>query len=221
MNDHGLGDLFAGDDANRRWQETIAPDAVVLRGFALDTMPVLLTALHKVLDAAPARELRTPGGRPMSVRTTSCGALGWVSDARGYRYESADPLSGKPWPDMPAAFQQLAQDAAATFDHPGFDPDACLINGYRPGTRMGLHQDRDEQDFTQPIVSVSLGLPAVFRFGGPKRGDPARDVPLRHGDVVVWGRSTRLHFHGVRPLKPGHHPDTGEWRWNLTFRRAR
>jgi alkylated DNA repair protein (DNA oxidative demethylase) len=156
----------------------------------------------------------------MSVRTTSCGVLGWVSDTRGYRYETIDPLSGAPWPAMPVVFSALAAAAAAEAGFPDFQPDACLINCYEAGAKMGLHQDKDERDFTQPIVSVSLGIGAVFLFGGLKRSDRAFRIALNHGDGVVWGGEDRLRFHGGQPVKPAVHRRLGGRRINLTFRKA-
>ncbi len=156
----------------------------------------------------------------MSVAMTNCGVAGWVSDRTGYRYDPIDPLSGSPWPPMPAAFWKLAQSAAAALDFPSFEPDACLINRYEPGTRLSLHQDRDEKGYTDPIVSVSLGLPAIFQWGGEKRSDRPQRIPLVHGDVVVWGGPSRLRFHGVLPLKDGEHPLLGGKRYNITFRKA-
>jgi alkylated DNA repair protein (DNA oxidative demethylase) len=146
--------------------------------------------------------------------------LSWVSDRRGYRYAERDPASGQPWPAMPTAFMQLAQAAAQQAGFAPFAPDACLINRYAVGARMSLHQDRDERDLAAPIVSVSLGLPAVFLWGGATRAGRALRVPLRHGDVVVWGGVDRLRFHGVLPVAPGEHPATGECRINLTLRKA-
>lgn len=198
-----------------------ADGAVWLPGFALREAPALLEAVAEIAAAAPFRHLETPGGLRMSVAMTNAGAFGWVSDRRGYRYERCDPQTGLAWPPMPAAFAALAGSAAAEAGHAGFVPDACLINRYVPGARMSLHQDRDERDLGQPIVSVSLGLPASFQFGGPKRSDPVQRLPLTHGDVVVWGGASRLHFHGVLRLAAGHHPLTGATRINLTFRRAR
>jgi len=162
----------------------------------------------------------TPGGLPMSVTTSNCGALGWVSDKNGYRYAARDPKTGTPWPAMPSSFRQLAEQAANTAGFGYFNSDACLINCYRPGAKMGLHQDKDEQDFTQPIVSVSLGIPAMFQMGGFARGDKTLKLPLYHGDVLVWGGESRLRFHGVMPLKPANHPALGECRINLTFRKG-
>lgn len=201
-------------------REALGPGAMVLRGRAHDLGRELIDAIAGIAAAAPFRHQITPGGKPMSAAMTNCGALGWVTDARGYRYAGADPQSGQAWPSMPALFEDLARDAAAEAGFADFAPDACLINRYVAGARMSLHQDRDEADFTQPIVSVSLGLPAVFLWGGPTRADRPRRVPLLHGDVVVWGGPDRLVFHGVHPLAAGEHPLTGAVRYNLTFRRA-
>lgn len=198
----------------------LEPGASVLRGFALGHAAALRRDLDAVLDAAPLRHLVTPGGKTMSVAMTNCGALGWVSDRTGYRYTAHDPLGDRPWPAMPASFLALAAEAAARAGFDGFAPDACLVNRYVPGARLTLHQDRDERQLGQPIVSVSLGLPAVFLWGGPKRADRTRRVPLAHGDVVVWGGPARLHHHGVLPLAEGEHPFMGACRINLTFRCA-
>jgi len=173
------------------------------------------------VGASPWRRVITPGGKPMSVDMTNCGECGWVSDRRGYRYESVDPLTGKQWAPIPESFRTLAGDSAAAVGFAGFDPDACLVNRYAPGAKMALHQDRDERDMSQPIVSVSLGLPITFMFGGPLRSDPTTKITLEHGDVVIWGASSRLFFHGVGTLRAGLHPLTGATRINLTFRRAR
>lgn len=199
----------------------LAPGARVLGGFAQAEAPALLEAVAAIAAQAPFRHLTTPGGQSMSVAMTNCGDAGWVSDRRGYRYEGADPLSGRPWPAMPPLLRDLAARAAATAGFDGFDPDAGLINRYVPGARMGAHQDRDEAEMGAPIVSVSLGLPATFLWGGTQRGGKMARVPLLHGDVVVWGGPSRLVFHGVDPLKDGDHPLTGAVRYNLTFRRAR
>lgn len=208
------GDLFDGTD------QPLAPGAVLLRGFARDVAPALIDAARAVIAGAPLRHMVTPGGLKMGVAMTNCGPLGWVSDRRGYRYQAADPLSGAPWPALPEAFRALALDAAARAGFPGFVPDACLVNRYAPGTRLSLHQDRDEADFGAPIVSVSLGLPAVFLFGGLSRADRPRRLALEHGDVVVWGGPSRLVYHGVAPLAAGDHPLLGAQRINLTFRKA-
>jgi DNA oxidative demethylase len=212
-------DLFGGASLDARY-ERLVPGAWLLHGFALGRVNEVLTAIEDVKAAAPFRHLVTPGGFRMSVAMTNCGSLGWVSDRRGYRYEACDPLSGVPWPPMPPVFLDLAQAAAQASGFPGFAPDACLINRYEPGARLTLHQDKDERDLGAPIVSVSLGLPAVFLFGGDARTDRRRRVPLQHGDVVVWGGPARLHHHGVLALKDGHHDILGAQRLNLTFRRA-
>jgi DNA oxidative demethylase len=216
-------DLFADGDLPAHAGpavEPLAEGAAVLHGFAAAAATDLWADIAKVLDAAPLRHLVTPGGLRMSVAMSNCGALGWVSDRRGYRYDAIDPESGRPWPAMPTSFVQLAGAAAERVGFPRFTPDACLINRYEPGARLSLHQDRDERDHAHPIVSVSLGLPAVFLFGGLKRNDPTQHVPLAHGDVVVWGGPSRLRFHGVLAVKPGWHALTGACRVNLTFRRA-
>ena len=201
-------------------REALAPGAVLLRRWADANAPVLLADLQGVLAQAPLRQMTTPGGFRMSVAMTNCGTCGWVSDRRGYRYDAIDPDSGRRWPAMPASFQALARLAAAEAGFPCFEPDACLINRYDVGARLTLHQDRNERDFDQPIVSVSLGLPAIFLFGGPERSHRTQRIPLAHGDVVVWGGPARLYHHGVLTLKDGHHPLTGPCRINLTLRRA-
>lgn len=196
------------------------PGLTLLQGFALPAEEALLAGIEQVVQAAPFRHMITPGGFAMSVALTNCGALGWVSDRRGYRYQPNDPETGRLWPAMPAAFLDLAQRAAAAGGFPGFTPDACLINRYTPGARLTLHQDKNERDFSAPIVSVSLGLPATFLFGGLERTDPQDRVALHHGDVVVWGGPTRLAYHGILPLKEGDHPRLGPCRINMTFRLA-
>jgi alkylated DNA repair protein (DNA oxidative demethylase) len=198
----------------------MAAGAVLLRGFALPREIALLAAIEGIAAAAPFRHMMTPGGYTMSVAMTTCGTVGWVTDRKGYRYSPTDPATGKPWPPMPECFQTLAAEAAAEAGYRDFRPDSCLINRYEPGTKLSLHQDQDEQDYRQPIVSVSLGLPATFLFGGPKRADPTAKVPLQHGDIAVWGGPSRLYFHGVATLKDGQHPLLGRKRINLTFRRA-
>ncbi len=181
----------------------------------------LIAALGEIAAQAPFRHMLTPGGHQMSVAMTNCGSNGWVTDRSGYRYDSVDPESGKPWPPMPPSFRALAERAAAEAGFDGFAPDACLVNRYQPGARMSLHQDRDEGDFGAPIVSVSLGLPAVFLFGGLQRSDKTQRYRLEHGDIAVWGGPARLVFHGVAPLADGEHPRMGRQRINLTFRKAR
>lgn len=200
--------------------ESLGPGAVLLRGFALSRAPSLLHALQHVVAAAPFRHMVTPGGFPMSVAMTNCGVTGWVTDRNGYRYDCLDPVSNDHWPSMPACFGELASEAALHAGFEGFVSDACLINRYEPGASLSLHQDRNEQDFDAPIVSVSLGIPAVFLFGGLKRSDRSRRIPLTHGDVVVWGGPARLRYHGVMRLKEGDHPALGRQRINLTFRKA-
>jgi alkylated DNA repair protein (DNA oxidative demethylase) len=212
--------MFASGVPDRR-HEQLASGAWLLRGFALDHDRRLLDALERVQRDAPFRHLETPGGFRMSVAMTNCGSLGWVSDRRGYRYEPCDAVSGKPWPAMPEEFLELAPAAALAAGFPDFAPDACLINRYEPGSRLTLHQDRDECDFGHPIVSVSLGLPAVFLFGGDSRSERQRRIPLVHGDVVVFGGASRKRHHGVLPIKEGCHELVGARRLNLTFRRAR
>lgn len=201
--------------------ERLGPGSLLLRGFALRDESALLQAVHDVSAASPFRHMVTPGGFRMSVAMTNCGTVGWVTDRTGYRYDPIDPETGRPWPVLPRVFAQLAADAAAQAEFPTFSPDACLVNRYDPRARLSLHQDRDERDFDQPIVSVSLGLPAVFLFGGMQRSDRQMRIPLRHGDVVVWGGVDRLRYHGVMPLGEGVHPLVGPHRINLTFRRAR
>lgn len=198
----------------------IGEQALVLEGFALPYVADLLVLLDAIKQQAPVRHMVTPGGFTMSVGLTNCGTLGWVSDRRGYRYAPLDPLSGQPWPALPAPMLELAQRAAAAAGFTDFHPDACLINHYAPGARMSLHQDRDEQRLGEPIVSVSLGIPATFLFGGFERSDRTQRVSLLHGDVVVWGGADRLRFHGVLPLKPAEHVLLGPWRINCTFRKA-
>ena len=200
---------------------SLGPGALLLRGFVLKEAPELLQAVEAVLQQAPLRHMLTPGGYTMSVSTSSCGPLGWVSDPRGYRYAAHDPLSGQAWPTIPAVGLALAQQAAARAGYPQFAPDACLINQYQPGAKLSLHQDRDEQDLSAPIVSLSLGLPAVFLFGTPRRQDRPQRYRLVHGDVVVWGGPSRLAFHGVAPLAEGAHALLGRRRINLTFRQVR
>ncbi len=194
---------------------------MLLRGFAASGEAGLLVALREIQNQAPFRRMFTPGGHQMSVAMTNCGEAGWVTDRGGYRYDGIDPETGRAWPAMPVAFRELADSAAREAGFGGFAPDACLINRYEPGAKMSLHQDRDEKDFSAPIVSVSLGLPAIFLFGGPKRSDRPRRYRLEHGDVVVWGGPSRLFFHGVAPLADGDHPLLGRRRINLTFRKAR
>jgi alkylated DNA repair protein (DNA oxidative demethylase) len=203
-----------------RQHRALSDGAMLLGGFALPLNTQLLAALEAVAAEAPFRHMVTPGGFTMSVAMTNCGAAGWVTDRRGYRYDSHDPESGRPWPSMPPVFADLAQRAAAEAGFDRFEPDACLVNRYQPGARLTPHQDRNEQDFDAPIVSVSLGLPAVFLWGGLSRANRPQRIELLHADVVVWGGPARLVYHGVDTLKDGEHPLTGAVRFNLTFRKA-
>ncbi|WP_311434955.1 DNA oxidative demethylase AlkB [Herbaspirillum huttiense] len=215
------GDLFAGL-ARDPSVETITEGALLLRAFVgEEEAAALMAAIDKVLAASPLRHMQTPGGFRMSVAMSNCGQFGWVTDRRGYRYQSLDQVAERDWPAMPEAFAALAARASAAAGFAGFDPDACLINRYEPGARMSLHQDKNELDMDQPIVSVSLGLPATFLFGGMARTDKPQRMRLENGDVVVWGGPARLAFHGVDTLRDGEHPLTGRCRYNLTFRRAR
>ncbi|MDB5842066.1 MAG: alpha-ketoglutarate-dependent dioxygenase AlkB [Herminiimonas sp.] len=207
-------------DQDHGWRQELCDGAVVLRRFALPDETAILAALHDIVARTPFRHMVTPGGFRMSVAMTNCGSYGWVTDTTGYRYDSRDPQSGNPWPGMPAAFLELAHTAAARAGFSDFVPDACLINRYTPGARLSLHQDKNEQDLSAPIVSVSLGIPACFLFGGYQREDKPLRVRLTHGDVVVWGGPARLRYHGIMPLKDGHHPLLDGHRINLTFRKA-
>ena len=194
--------------------------AVLLHGFVVAEAPVLLQEVERLAQSAPFRHLIVPGGHTMSVAMTNCGRVGWLSDRTGYRYDRIDPDTGLAWPAMPAPFIDIATRAAAEAGFPNYDPDACLINRYVPGAKLGLHKDKDEKDPVAPIVSVSLGLPATFLWGGKRRADPARRLPLESGDIAVWGGPARFIYHGVAPLKDGLHPLTGYTRINLTFRKV-
>lgn len=200
--------------------EPLEEGAVILRGFAVSQAAVLVEEVERITRAAPFRHLVTPGGYTMSVAMTNCGRVGWVSDRKGYRYDPVDPDTGKPWPEIPAAFLELAVNAAATAGFGNYDPDACLINRYVAGAKLGLHQDRDEDDAWAPIVSVSLGIPAVFLWGGKRRSERVRRLRVENGDVVVWGGPARFVYHGVAPLKEAEHALTGAARINLTFRKV-
>jgi alkylated DNA repair protein (DNA oxidative demethylase) len=201
-------------------RDLLGPETAILNGFALGRATELAFVIQAITKLAPFRHMITPGGFRMSVALTNCGTYGWVTDRTGYRYDSIDPETGQHWPGMPGNFLELARDAASAAGFPSFNPDACLINRYEPGSRLTLHQDKNEQDFTQPIVSVSLGLPATFLFGGMERSDKTVRVPVHHGDVIVWGGPARLRYHGINPLKDGVHPTFGGYRYNLTFRAA-
>lgn len=213
--------LFEGQESEQPQRaELLADGAMILRGFALPALSSILADLSLVVQRAPFRHMITPGGFEMSVGMTNCGERGWISDRRGYRYSTVDPQTSRPWPEQPRSFQLLATTAAATAGYADFHADACLVNRYSPGARLTLHQDKDELDRQAPIVSVSLGLPAVFQFGGLRRSDVLQRVNLWSGDVVVWGGPSRLAYHGVLALKDGNHPDTGACRLNLTFRKT-
>lgn len=211
-----MSDFFAHDEPLN-----IAPDACLFKGFLSDEDTVLLADIAAITAISPFRHMLTPGGYPMSAAMSSCGVQGWISDAKGYRYAAIDPLTRNPWPAMPDLFLSLAQNAAERADFHRFFPDSCLINCYVPGAGMSLHQDRDEPDRRQPIVSFSLGLPVQFQFGGMQRHDPLKTFALEHGDVLVWGGRSRLNYHAVRPVKNGVHPLAGARRFNLTFRCTR
>jgi alkylated DNA repair protein (DNA oxidative demethylase) len=213
-------DLFESVGDTRPSREAMADGAVLLRGFARPFEAELLSALRAIVKQAPFRHLITPGGHRMSVAMTNCGSVGWVSDNTGYRYDAIDPQSGQPWPAMPPVLRRLAAAAADDAEFDRFAPEACLINRYVPGAKLSMHQDKDELDFDAPIVSVSLGLPAIFLFGGPKRADKPNRYRLEHGDVVVGGGPSRLFFPGVAPRAAGEHAVMGRQRINLTFRKV-
>jgi DNA oxidative demethylase len=218
---HLTADLFESIPDVCPSQEAMAEGAVLLRGLAKPVEGDLIADLRDIVEQAPFRHMVPPGGHRMSVAMTNCGSVGWITDRTGYRYDANDPETGKPWPAMPRSFRELAEQAADHAGFGGFSPDACLINRYQPGARMSLHQDKDEDDFAAPIVSVSLGLLAIFLFGGLKRSDKPLRFRLRHGDIAVWGGPARLAFHGVAPLADGEHALLGRQRINLTFRKAR
>lgn len=211
-------ELFEAAAQNPR--QRLGPAATLLRGFALPYVRELMIAIEAINAMSPFRHMVTPGGFTMSVALTNCGALGWTTDRSGYRYTSIDPDTGAPWPLMPEVFVLLASSAAAEAGFDDFMPDACLINRYLPGSRLSLHQDKNEKNYEAPIVSISLGMCSTFLFGGHKRRDPTDKVPLHHGDVAVWGGVDRLRYHGVMPLKGEPHELLGSQRINFTFRKA-
>lgn len=214
-------DLFDSVAEAQPSREEIADGAVLLRGFVKPIESELIEAVRAIVAQSPFRRMTTPGGHQMSVAMTNCGERGWITDHTGYRYDPVDPRTEAPWPAMPPVLRDLARGAAEQGGFQNFAPDACLVNRYEPGTRLSLHQDKDELDYSAPIVSVSLGLPATFLFGGLARGDKPRRFRLVHGDVVVWGGPSRLAYHGVAPLTDGEHALLGRKRINLTFRRTR
>lgn len=187
---------------------------------------MVLNEIQTVLEHSPLRQMHTRNGKLIAVSMSNCGELGWVSDAHGYRYEAQDPLTQAPWPCLPARLHHLAAQAVQQAGFPPSAIDACLINRYTLGVGMGLHQDRDEHDFSAPIVSVSFGLSATFLWGGLNRADKTEAITLNHGDILVWGGADRLRFHGIRPLKaatppPITHPLINQARINCTLRQAR
>jgi len=215
-----MATLFEDLTESESLNEELGPGTAILRGLARDRETEIMDALFSIAACSQFRHMVTPGGFRMSVAMTNCGSLGWVTDRKGYRYDSVDPETDTPWPAMPKVFMDLAREAATKAGYPSFVPDACLVNRYAPGARLTLHQDKNENDFEEPIVSVSLGLPAVFLFGGLERSDKTIRVPVFHGDVLIWGGPARLRYHGVNPLKDGSHPVAGGYRFNLTFRKA-
>ena len=217
----GLFDHGPGLDASADARIELAEDAYLLPGFALADAPALMEAIRGVAARSDFRHLVTPGGHRMSVAMTNCGSVGWTTNEHGYLYAPNDPASGEPWPSIPPIFDALGQRATELAGFAPLRANACVVNRYEPGSRLTLHQDKDEQDLSQPIVSVSLGLPAVFLLGGFERSAPSARRRLEHGDVVVWGGASRLRFHGVLPIEAGSHPLTGPYRYNLTFRAAR
>jgi alkylated DNA repair protein (DNA oxidative demethylase) len=212
--------LFESVSQTELPKEILCTGAVMLRGFAQKYQTQLFAGLKEVAAKAPFRHMVTPGGFRMSVGMTNCGALGWITDETGYRYDRVDPETKEAWPEMPDRFLTVASSAAAEAGFDEFFSDACLINRYEPGSKLSLHQDKNERDFEQPIVSVSLGVPAMFLFGGLRRSDKTERIPVEHGDVIVWGGPSRLRYHGIMPLKENFHPLTGRTRFNLTFRKA-
>lgn len=215
-----MSTLFDSIPGPRLCQDLLGPGTAILNGFALEFETELSFLIQAIGKLSPFRHMITPSGFRMSVALTNCGRYGWVTDLTGYRYDSIDPETGQRWPGMPENFLNLARSAASVAGFPSFNPDACLINRYEPGSRLTLHQDKNERDFTQPIVSVSLGLPATFLFGGTERSDKTVKIPVHHGDVLVWGGPARLRYHGINPLREGVHPTFGGYRYNLTFRAA-
>ncbi|THJ30850.1 DNA oxidative demethylase AlkB [Lampropedia aestuarii] len=212
-------DLFA--DSPEEQRVALGPQAVVLRQKASPLAAELVARIEDVLQHSPLYQMATPGGKPLSVRTTSCGTHGWSSDPTGYSYVRHHPLTDQAWPEIPAAWSALATEAAQEAGFAQFAPDTCLINQYGLDSKMALHQDRSEQDLRQPVVSISLGMSALFLWGGMQRSDKPAHVLLHHGDMVVWGGVDRLRFHGIKHLTGAPHPQLGAMRYNLTLRRAR
>lgn len=196
----------------------ISDQSYLIKGAVIEKADELITEINSITRSSPLRQMQTRRGHYLGAKMTNCGDLGWIGDDKGYRYSSLDPLTNQPWPRMPTMFKTLAREMASSVGFEDFEPDVCLINQYMPKVGMGLHQDKDEQDLSQPIVSLSLGVPAIFLFGGYQRSDSVSYHLLEHGDVVIWGGIDRLRFHGIQPLKLGHHRLTGQMRYNLTFR---
>ena len=215
-----MSDLFSDVTEKPVWSEHLGPGSVLLHAFALQAVDAVYSDVQQVIQQSKLRQMVTAGGYQMSVSTTNCGELGWVSDLKGYRYERLDPLTGLPWQPMPESLERLAKQAAEAAGYPGFEPDASLINRYDVGCKMSLHQDKNEKDYRWPVVSLSLGLPAIFMFGGDERSDKYSNILLEHGDIMVWGGPDRMRFHGVKQVKPGEHPLCGQTRMNLTWRKA-
>ncbi len=215
-------DLFQTANNGESWQENIRDDVVVLRQYANKQAAEILKEVELITAVAPFRKMKTPSGLSMSAELTSCGKYGWISDQQGYRYSKSDPLNNNAWPKLPELFFKFGREAAKKAGFSDFKPDVCMINRYAPASKMSLHQDRNERDFSEkaPIVSLSLGVPANFYFGGLERSDPTIKIPLIHGDVVVWGGKSRLCFHGVGVIKDDYHPMLGNFRINLTFRKV-
>jgi alkylated DNA repair protein (DNA oxidative demethylase) len=213
--------MMQDEGSQRNSREPLGPGAVLLHEFAASQASALFEAMQEVAGCSPFRHMTTPGGYRMSVAMTNCGECGWITDGTGYRYDTVDPSTANRWPSMPRVFRDVATSAAAAAGFSDFAPDACLISRYEPGARLSLHQDKDEIDLESPVVSISLGLRAVFLFGGHRRCDRPRRVPLTHGDVVVWGGPARLRYHGVMPLEDGRHSMLEASRVNLSLRKAR
>lgn len=210
-----MPDLFSN---NRPPIEEIYPDLFVLANF-VDTNP-LMVQVERITKVSPFRKMMTPNGHYTGVALTNCGDFGWTSDRNEYRYSSSDPLNNQPWLAIPESFKALAKNAAHVAGFKDFEPDACLINQYLIGTKLGSHQDKNEKDFSQPIVSVSIGLSAVFQIFGNQRAGQAINYRLYDGDVVVWGNSARLCYHGVRTLSAAELDPTCQQRINITFRKS-
>ncbi len=201
--------------------EVIDNDAIILKGFVRAKANQLVKDAELISQQSPFRTMTTPGGGKMSVAITNCGHCGWLSDEHGYRYQQIDPVTHRSWPEMPQSFLKICAAATKAASFAEFMPDACLLNKYQADAKMGLHNDNDEHDLTAPIVSVSLGLDAVFLFGGKTRQSPTRKYLLSHGDVVVFGGQSRLNFHGISLIKPTYiSDDLTDHRLNLTFRKV-